>query len=373
MDSGLIINLVLAAISVAFLIQLLTQRKQFKAELSHHQEQIKNELDKRAELDLKYQNEINLLKNEKKSEQESQKITLPPQPHPDSKATLDALLLNLENLRKEKDQELAFRLEAEKQIDLALNKTTEVQKRIEDWRLLQEANLQDAYDSMMQVGEDLYSRLIESYRAEGEAIKNQIDNTAKNIYEHLDKIINQGSHTNINNDDNSVAIGVDLSGIDQYSRNLEDLLKSAQLQPNVSYFMQHSLPEEIKKSVLCEALVVFSKDKIMIIDSKSLKFFLELASNRSKNIADADNVFVQKIERYLAYLTNPKYQSNIINYFAKNQIIVADAKVDLVMLAPTEREVGEFKKLDQKYQQILKDNNISLHSLRSLSNVVLNK
>ena len=40
------------------------------------------------------------------------------------------------------------------------------------------------------------------------------------------------------------------------------------------------------------------------------------------------------------------------------------------MLVPTEKEVSAFQDLGDEYLQILEDNNINLHSLKSLSNLV---
>ena len=56
---------------------------------------------------------------------------------------------------------------------------------------------------------------------------------------------------------------------------------------------------------------------------------------------------------YLSYLANPKYRSNIINYFARQQIIVPDAQNTLIMLVPSEKEMDEFKNLGDKYIKVL--------------------
>jgi hypothetical protein len=76
------------------------------------------------------------------------------------------------------------------------------------------------------------------------------------------------------------------------------------------------------------------------------------------------------MDRYLTYLTNQKYRSNIISYFSKQQIISPDVSNSLVMLVPSEKEVDAFHDLGDEYLQILENNNIHLHSLKSLSNLV---
>ncbi len=368
MNSGLLINLVLTAIAVTFFLQFLSNKKQAKNELKNYEDRLRDEIEKRKEVELHYQSEMSNLKN-----------AIPPvdpNEKEDIKVIIDSLLADVDSLRKEKDEELKMRLEAEKQIDLALQKTKDVQRRIDDWKIIQEANLQDATDSIVKVGNDLYDRLIVNHKAESETIRNKVDDTVKNIYDYLEKIVKQVQFLNVHNIDGhkavSVAIGMNSEAINinHQSRNLEDILKSAHLQPAIDYFMHHNLPDEVKKSVLCETMIALDKSSSIIVDIKSAKYFLELFSGRSRQEADVEVNFKQKIDRYLAYLTNPKYRSNILNYFARQQIILPTAQNSLIMLVPSDKEVEEFKNLGDKYTKILADNNINLHSLKSFSNLI---
>ncbi|MES2677083.1 MAG: hypothetical protein V4612_02040 [Pseudomonadota bacterium] len=368
MNSGLLINLVLAAIAITFFFQFLSNKKHAQNQLKEYEDHLKDELEKHKETQLQYQAEINNLKTAIPA--------VDPNKTEDIKVVIDSLWADVEKLRKEKDEELKMRLEAEKQIDLALQKTKDVQRRIDDWKIIQEANLQDATDSIVKVGNDLYDRLIINHRAESETIRNKVDDTVKNIYEYLEKIVKQVQFLNVHNIDSqkavSAAIGMnsDAVNINHQSRNLEDILKSAHLQPAIDYFMHHNLPEEVKKSVLCETMIALDKNSAIIVDIKSAKFFLELFSGRTRQDPAVETNFQQRIDRYLTYLTNPKYRSNIINYFSKQQIIVPTAQNTLIMLVPSEKEVEEFKKLGAKYIKTLADNNINLHSLKSFSNLI---
>ncbi len=363
MSTALIVNFIFAAIAVAFFLQFLNSRKNVQIHLEHYEEQLTNEIEKRKESELQYQNQI-----------QSLRVNSPPQiiGSEESKSVIDSLVAEVSNLRKEKDQEVKSRLEAEKQIDLALQKTTDIQKRIDDWKTIQEANLKDITNVIIKGDNDLYERLTIQYHTESEIIRNRVDDTVKNIDDHLERITKQVQFLNVYNSDSnkesSAAIGMNN---DHSSINLEDVLRSAHLQPGIDYFMRHSFPEKVKKSVLCESMIVLDQKNIIIIDIKSARFFLELFSGRAKEDGNIEDNFQQKIDRYLTYLTNQKYSSNIVNYFAKQQVITPDANVSLLMLVPSEKEVGVFQKLGDKYVQILEDNNINLHSLENFSNLIL--
>ena len=144
------IILILAAVALTFFIKLVRFKKEVEKEFDNYEEKLEEEVSKRKEAESEYQSQLHLLKS-------SQHRTGDKNPSSasgaDSKA-VESLLFEIENLHKEKDEELKLRLEAEKQIELAIQKTSDVQQRIEDWKNLQEANLKDATDAIMKVGND---------------------------------------------------------------------------------------------------------------------------------------------------------------------------------------------------------------------------
>lgn len=348
MEVGLLINFILAAIVIAFFIQLLVQKKHAQSEIRSQENHLTREIESYKKLELQYQNEINLLK------------------------TASSAIKEIENLRKEKESETKLRVEAEKQVELALQKNEDVQKEIEDWKNIQESNLQDATDAIEKMGDDLYENLAEHQRSENEELISKFEEKIKDVYEYLAKIDQQLQHIlhknpTPENTKNSIAED-DVVATSQ--KLLENVLKAADLKPEVDYFMKHNLPEMAKKSVPCEAMIVLNQDSAVIIDIKSTKFFAELFLSRKKNLANADDLFRQKIDRYLAYLTNPKYQSNIIKYFSKNGVIASDIQHVLIMLVPSQNEIDEFNKLGDDYLKILDDNHILLHSLKSFEEII---
>jgi hypothetical protein len=368
MTIALIINFVLAAIAITFFLQFLSSKKNAKIHMHHYEEQLTSEIEKRKESELQYQAKIKELQADIPS-----KIM----GHEESKSIVDSLVSEVANLRKEKEQELKIRLEAEKQIELAVQKTNDVQARIDDWKIIQEANLKDANEIMIGVGNDLYDRLISDYHAESEIIRNKVDETVRNVHEYLDKIVKQVQFLNVHNIDTTSAVGVVSAmnsaevNVNHNSRNLESSLKDGHLQVGVDYFMHHNLPEEVKKSILCEAIIIIDRDNIIVVDIKSARFFLELFSGRARGDDLVEEEFPKKMDRYITYLTNKKYSSNVINYLARQNVIEPTANASLVMLVPTDKEIEAFEDLGDEYIKMLEDNNINLHSLKSLSDLIL--
>lgn len=363
MEGSLLINFILAAIAVAFFVQLLIQKKHFKVGIEACEDHLESEVEKYKKLELQYQSEINSLKSTK--QQNSQ---------PDNSVLTPTTLLEIENLRKEKESELKLRLEAEKQVELALQKNDEMQKKIEDWKILQETSLKDATNTITKVGDDLYEKLAEHQKNETDLMMEKMGEAINNVNSHLEKINQQIQSASTKSVDtpkiDNIPAKVENDTVITNQKLLEDILKSAHLQLNTDYFMKYNLPESAKKSVPCEALIVLSPESAIIVDIKSSKFFAELALGMVQNIVDAKTAFKQKIDRYLAYLTNPKYQSNIVNYFSKNGIISPDIDHVIIMLVPTQSEIDEFHKLGDNYLKVLDDNHILLHSLSSFEKII---
>jgi len=371
------IILILAATTLTFFIKLVRFKKAVEKEFDDYEEKLDEEVSKRKEAESKYQSHIHLLKNsEEKIHDKGHSSNN--EPNNTNNKVVESLLFELENLHKEKDEELKLRLEAEKQIELAIQKTSDVGQRIEDWKNLQEANLKDATDAIMKVGNDLYQRLIKSHKVETEEMQNRINQTINNVSAYLEKIVNQIQFLNNNNIDSKLAVKAAISinrdskfNHDESNYTLEEILQSAGLQLGSNYYPQELIPEEVRKSVPCESFVILNDQECLIIDTKSLKFFGELHENKAKNNPEAVNIFQKKIERYLSYLSNPKYKNNIINYFSSHSLISKNINSNLIMLVPTDNEISEFLNLGEFYQDFLKENNIELHNFHTLSNFIL--
>lgn len=381
----LIAIVILAATSLIFFFRYIHLKNSIDAEFNAYEDRLEAEKLKSRQLESQYQNQIQSLKTATTNETA---VT--------SNNNNDALLAEIELLRKEKAEEFKLRLEAEKQVELALQKTSNVDQKIEDWKKLQESNLKDALNTITKVGNDLYEKLISNHKYETEetrhllvsAVEDSIGRLNLSAPEtlHDDHFVSDHNETNFAEEPATTNTVIDTPpqpispnfknnknirfDHDEHHYTIEEVLQSAGFEPGVNYYPHHYIPLEVRKSVPCESFIILDENNCLIVDTKSLRFFKELYEEKNAKNPDAMSNFKHKIDRYLSYLSNPKYQINIINYFSSHNIVKKDIDPTLIMLVPTHEEVDEFLSLGEGYKNFLEDYRIQLHSLDSISDLI---
>jgi hypothetical protein len=285
---------------------------------------------------------------------------------------VESLLREVDELRKEKESEIKLRFGAEKQIELALKKTEEIEKRMQDWRVVQDAVMQDSKNAIVKVGNDLYKKLSDNYKTEVETNKNLLGRVSKNISEFFDKFgekvvgvkkdtdvkttPHNSVHTEIHVEDPAKKLIVDL---------VETMKASGHL-VNKNYFLPANFDEHKAKLLLCEVAFIRS-EKLYLIDFKVCRYLAEFNQLKVKNQSAADDHLKQKLEKYFSYLSNPKYRESILKVmatttakFEKNIItIIIPTKADLQVI----KEVGyydKFKKIEFEIMDFDGVNNLVL-------------
>lgn len=94
---------------------------------------------------------------------------------------IKTLLEEIKILHSEKEEEMQLRLEAQSQIDLALQKTKDIQKRMEDWKIIQDAAVDDAREEISELGDQLADRLSEEFKKDTAKNKEIILNLQRNL------------------------------------------------------------------------------------------------------------------------------------------------------------------------------------------------
>jgi len=262
---------------------------------------------------------------------------------------VEKLLIEIDDLRKEKEGEIKLRFSAEKQIELALQKTEEIQKRMDDWRLIQDAVMKDSKDAMLKVGNDLYRKLNESYKVEVETNKNLIGRISKNISDFFEKttvekadvavkkvVATSAATSPAKSGEVAAHSAVDDRPAKKLVSDLVETMKAGGHLANKDYFIAANFDENKAKFLLCEVAFVNS-EKLNIIDFKSCNYFAEYDKMKDANKAAAEANLKAHLDKYLTYLSNPKYRDSILKVmattkakFAKNEIIIAlPTKADL--------------------------------------------
>ncbi len=287
----------------------------------------------------------------------------------DSKADSDKiqeLLREIDELRKAKEGEVKLRLEAEKQIELALQKTDEIQKRMHDWSVVQDAVMKDSKDAIVKVGNELFKKLNDSYKNEVETNKNLLGKFSKNISDFFEKsVASVASRPAIavpaKNSTSQAPVPASTKAATTKPASHEPLspklisdlvetMKANGWLANKDYFLAANFDEQKAKLFFCETAFV-SLDKLYIIDFKASHYLEEYLHSKD------EKVLIQKLDRYLDYLNNPKYLDSIVKVlsasnvkFEKTGIVIALASKEELQ---TLRDINYFDKARKIASEIL--------------------
>lgn len=271
----------------------------------------------------------------------------------------EALLRELNSLRREKESEANLRFEAEKQIELALQRTEEIQKRMQDWRVVQDAVMKDSKDAIVKLGNDLFKKMSDNYKVEAETSRNLIGRIPQGVAELLEKnpsakkssaATAPKAETHVLDSDASHSSTDDI--VKKLTSDLHNTMKANGHFVNKNYFLPSNFDAEKAKSFLCEISYI-KEDRLYIMDFKACRYLEEYKNLKAKNSSESEAVLKQKIDKYIAYLSNQKYRESILKVMASTKakfageimIVAVSSKEDLKILKEL-RYYEQFRKLD---------------------------
>ncbi len=274
---------------------------------------------------------------------------------------IDTLQNEVSKVYKEKEEELKLRLEAEKQIALAIHKSEDIQKRMYDWKVAQEAAMKDSQDTIIKVGEDLYQKINASHQAE---IANSKQIYAQ-VMEYIKKTFAASAPTQTYSTPSTPAAPQQK---EEVSAQAEDSPKAAASKQDLSkklvadlihsmkdsnhtegekYFIASNFDADKAKMFLCE--VAFLQDShFYIFDFKACGFLSDYSQAVDKNAAA--KIVTQKLDKYIAYLSNPKYRNAILKAADSKNIKFETGDIIVVTPSITELDtleaIGYLEKLE---------------------------
>jgi hypothetical protein len=284
---------------------------------------------------------------------------------------IEELLREIDELRKEKESEVKLRLGAEKQIELALQKTEEIERRMQDWRMIQDAVMKDSKEAIIKVGNDLYKKLSDNYKTEVETNKNLVGKVSKNIADFFDKF-SGGSPvvTAEGGVKKSVTTAQPESHHDDPAKKLvPDLVSTMKANGhlvNKNYFLPANFDEQKAKLLLCEVAFIGS-EKLYIIDFKACRYLEEYNHLKVKNKLAAESTLKQKLDKYLAYLSNAKYCDSILKVMSSTK--AKFEKNIIVVVVPTKLELQVMKEV--RYYDKAKKIGIEVMDFDGVNNLVI--
>lgn len=245
-----------------------------------------------------------------------------------------SLLREVEQARKERQEEIEMRLEAEKQIELAVQKIEEVQARVDDWRVIQDETLQSSRESFLRFGDDLLAKISSSTKRESDESRHFIEENMRGLQKYISGIeakikefqdISRQASKNVEkkqlakgvkSEESDAEVGAKpaakTGGLDEVAKkSLQDvvsLMEVSEMKHLKDYVLAQKLDEKKAKYMLCE--LAYVKDDIAyLIDFKSNRYFKDYESMSEEDKKKNLPAFKKKIDKYIAYISNPKYSA----------------------------------------------------------------
>ncbi len=294
------------------------------------------------------------------------------------------LLHDLENFRKEKEEEMRLRLEAEKQIEIAMQKIHEVEKRIADWREIQKAALQDSKHAIFKIGTDIYDRLVEAQKHESKESRNVIDSTMKNFYQQLESlsknveefknkatVVGEKTSKAASSATTTISKASPIQLDDFTKKKLSDvasLIKDSGFIANKDYVLTESLANDETKlrMMLCD--LIFLRDKtVYFVDFKAIRYFKEYEKMKQSNKDSASEALGHKLDKYILFISNPKYLAALQKLMAEMKIKYSKTK--LIFAVSSRDDMLVLKEI--KYLQKVQEANIELMDVDAVSDLAL--
>lgn len=274
---------------------------------------------------------------------------------------MNDLLREVEELRKEKENESKLRLTTEKQVELAMQKTKDVEKRIEDWHDAQTAIMDDSIDTMLKIGNDLFKKMNESYKKENQDMRNLIGRMTQDVAVAVQKISqNYPSSSTKGGNVNEVFLPQDKL-LQQEVEKVVELSHSLALVAGKNYFTAKNFDAKSLPLMLCEFALIKDRD-YYLVDFKALRYFSEYEKVSKNDQKLALDTLKQRLDKYFVYLTNPKYlqslqkilpDKNLAKKQAHLTIFVQGAQIEII------KKLGYLEKARNLQIKVLDTNSIN--------------
>ncbi|MEI6730154.1 MAG: DNA recombination protein RmuC [Pseudomonadota bacterium] len=249
----------------------------------------------------------------------------------------------------------------ELQNELLKQKAEENERRMLDWENYRKESMQAAKASILEAGSQLSNKLLEDHKREAEAAKKAGDEAfIKNSQILLEQFSNVTNVVSVLKDQTAVtqektaALWRTLAspaGAGYLAEvGLENSLKNLGLESGRDYIMQYSINNNDGGNLRPDAVIFLPQDMVMVIDSKSSKFILEIAetydelsqSQALQNLKDTMN-------KHLRDLTSKNYSLAIANLYKESGRADKLSSILNVMYLPSENAVSHIKKADPEF------------------------
>lgn len=268
------------------------------------------------------------------------------------------LLLQVENLRQQREEAITARTTAEKEAALRQQALEDIAKRMEDWETTRKETLESTKAAILKTATDLSNKLLDDHKRESEEAKKQNDEQVKKTTEDLLKRFQDVTNVLASlNDD----VGKNRGAMDTVLRalsspggagqtaeiGLENTLKSFGLEKDRDFFVQK--PVEGTK-LRPDVLILLPGETVWVVDSKSSKYFLELAeAEGSEGEKEAYQNLGRSMNRHLQALSDKNYAAEVKKNYREAGNMGEIRRTMTIMYLPNDGAIEKLKISDNSF------------------------
>lgn len=249
--------------------------------------------------------------------------------------------------------------------------------RVSDWEKSRNEAITQAKAAIFETASTLSKELIETHKKETKESEVKLSANTLKLQEQFEKIINNVSV--LNNEINTSKESVDTvkralltpSGAGSLAEiTLENILKASGLQANTDFVMQYSFnTKSSEKTILRPDAVVFLPgDNIMIIDSKSSKYFSEIIESKNQdNSSELHAKLKATMRQHIKNLKTKNYKDFLKENLSSRKI----NHISSIMFLPTEVALEKISSIDKNFIHTAWENDIFPVGPSGLVNLLL--
>lgn len=299
------------------------------------------------------------------------------------------LLDRTEREKQEALQELDFLRNAKHQVEInekmARQELESMRVQMQDWEKTKEKHLEAAKSSMLEASNNLSNKLLEDHKRESDIAKKDVEERVKktteelqqkfqNVFENMkslsDQVNNFGSSVDLIQ--NSLLNPQGAGALAEIA--LENILKNSGLEKNRDYFMQYSVESaDTGKRLRPDVVIFLPGENVLVVDSKSSKFFLESGNISDEEYGDKNIELKNSMNKHLSDLINKDYKKSVsetLNDFSNNPN-KEYKNIHMVMFLPTDIAAEKTRLADSKFFDVAYSNNIIPVGPSGLVNILM--
>lgn len=289
-------------------------------------------------------------------------------------------------LHEKLEQARAEKFEAEKQLEVARQRSLDMESRMKDWEAQKEEHVKSSKAAILEVSGQISSKLLEDHKREQESTRKEqeerIKQTNTRLLEQFDTVTKSvaalGEQTQTIQQQSTAVMRAltNPTGAGQLAEvGLENSLKNMGLEPGRDFTLQYSMSDaETGSRLRPDAVIFLPQDMVIVVDSKASKHLLELGEAEGEQaVAEARERLRRTMAKHLQDLTSKDYASAVQE---QRRQAGFDNKVQVmlnVMYLPSESAIQHLREADKDFLAraekagIILAGPASLHGLFSLA------